>query len=263
MLDLSHLAKRHLADYDAHRPGRIFADGADFLDVAQAYALQREVARLRIARGEALAGYKVGCVSEAIQRQFGLDRIVFGHIFSTEVHPNGIALDPRQFDGLAVEGEFAFRLAAEIPDAAWLRGRRERALAAFFPVIELHNYVFHSDPPTGQELIANNGLHAGVVLPPRESPVESLDQSLNEEIAVLRNGQLLGRSSGRGLPDGPFASLVQLVEHLGNLGICLHRGQIVLTGSPLPLYRVSPGDYLEVECTRLGKVEASVKSGAL
>ncbi len=37
-----------------------------------------------------------------------------------------------------------------------------------FPVIELHNYVFRSATPALQELVANSGLHAGVVLPATE-----------------------------------------------------------------------------------------------
>ena len=36
---------------------------------------------------------------------------------------------------------------------------------AAFPVIELHN-VFRRPQPTLVELVANNGLNAGVVLPP-------------------------------------------------------------------------------------------------
>ena len=60
--DLDELAKRQLADYDAHYPGRIFEAGSGFLSVPQAYALQIQVARLRLNRGEPLAGYKVGCV---------------------------------------------------------------------------------------------------------------------------------------------------------------------------------------------------------
>lgn len=41
----------------------------------------------------------------------------------------------------------------------------EGQIAQVFPVIELHNYVFRGKLPTLQELVANNGINAGVVLP--------------------------------------------------------------------------------------------------
>src|SRR4030095_5370276 len=105
------------------------------------------------------------CVSLAVRRQLGLRQPVFGYIFSTEDYGTGTVLDPTRFDGLAIEGEFAVRINQDVPGREWLRKHPVRAIASIFVVIELHNYVFRSDPPTAQELIANNALHAGVVLP--------------------------------------------------------------------------------------------------
>jgi 2-keto-4-pentenoate hydratase len=257
--DIRALAQQQLADYDAHRPGLIFAGGADFLNVAQAYALQLEVARLRQARGEMLAGFKVGCVSEAIRRQFGLDRAVFGHVWASEIHPNGVALDSAHFADLAIEGEFAFRLAEDIPSVEALSDEPTRFLASAEVLIELHNYLFRAQPPTAQELVANNALHAGVVLsaePPHNCPPEQL---LDEKVSVFRNGELLGTATGQALPGGPLGSLAQLTEHLALHGIRLRRGQLVLTGSPLPLYRVSAGDHIQVRGARLPGVWMTVK----
>jgi len=254
---LSELAKKQLADYDAHHPGRIFEQGASFLTVAQAYALQVDVARLRVKRGESLAGYKVGCVSEAVRRQLDLKRPVFGHLFATEIYHSGAVLDSALFEGLAVEGEIALRLGQDIPDGEWLRRHQERAIATTFAVIELHNYVFRSNVRTAQELIANNALHAGVVLPAQECVIKQVTDLSDGGLSVFRNGELLATPASA-VPGGPFASLLQLVEHLRKFGICLTRGQIVLTGSPLPLYRVSPGDRIAVRGSRLASVEAAI-----
>jgi 2-keto-4-pentenoate hydratase len=259
LADLDELAERQLADYDAHCPGLIFEAGSAFLTVPQAYALQIQVARLRMNRGEPLAGYKVGCVSLAVRRQLGLRQPVFGYIFSTEVYGTGTVLDPTRFDGLAIEGEFAVRINQDVPGREWLRKHPVRAIASIFVVIELHNYVFRSDPPTAQELIANNALHAGVVLPGKEGPIKSPDEVIDEEFSIFRNGLLLGTSTARHLPGGPIASLLELAGHLESLGMHLKQGQIILTGSPLPLYRVFSGDRIEVRCQRLSTVEVSIK----
>src|SRR2546425_1470957 len=113
-MDLAQLAKRQLEDYDRHRPGLLFADDAFSLTVEQAYELQIQVAALRRRRGESVAGYKVGCVSESVRRQLGLSHPVFGHIFASELHASGCVLDAARYEGLAIEGEFAARIAGDL-----------------------------------------------------------------------------------------------------------------------------------------------------
>jgi 2-keto-4-pentenoate hydratase len=257
-MDLDRLARQQLADYDRHTPGSIFADRTLRMTIDDAYALQLAVAGLRQRRGEAIAGYKVGCISPTMQAQLGLDRPVFGHVFASEVRRSSVALDPDQFDGLAIEGEFAVRLAQDIPDADWLRGHAAEAISTCFAVIELHNYVFRNTPHDAQELIGNNAIHAGAIVPVVEAPLRHPSELLDAEVQVSINGTTLGAESGAALPGGPLESLIQLVEHLARYERILQRGQIVLTGSPLGLYRVGDGDRIEVRSSRSLPVTASV-----
>jgi len=245
---MAEIARRQLADYDAHQPGRIFADAAFTLTIAEAFALQRQVAALRAARGEAVAGYKIGCISEGVQRQLGLDRPAFGHLFATELYLSGAVLDCAAFDGLAIEGEFAVRIAGGL------------SIASVFPVIELHNNIFRGAVPTPQELIANNALHAGVVLPPIEIPCPDPAELVRENISVFRNGELLGIAQGGAIPGGPLASLGRVAEHVASFGGVLKAGQIVLTGSPLQLYPVGPGDHIVVRGPQSIEVELSMRA---
>jgi 2-keto-4-pentenoate hydratase len=260
-MDLARLAQRQLDDYDRHDPGSLFADHSIPMTIADAYALQMAVARLREKRGEPVAGYKVGCVSAVMQAQLGLDRPVFGFVFKTEMRSSGAVLDPGDFAGLAVEGELAFRIARDIPDVGWLRRHPDEALSSAFAVIELHNYTFRNTPHNAQELIGNNAIHAGVVAPATEPPSSHLP-SPDVSIQVSRNGVVLGVADGTVLPEGPFGSVVRLAEHLSGMGRFLQSGEIVLTGSPLPLYRVADGDRIEVNCDRSSTVVAFVSEAS-
>ena len=263
MQDLRSVAERQLADYDAHTPGKMFDGPPPVVSHAEAYALQLEVARLRGERGEDLAGYKVGCVSEVIRRQLHIEGALFGHVFASELHHSGATLDPRVFAKLAIEGEFAVRLAQGIPDVDWLQQHKHEVFTSIFPVIELHNYVLRG-ADTALELIANNVLHAGIVLPAEPKTVlNNPDQMLDEPICVLKNGQMLGRTTASAVPGGPFESVCQLVSHLALNGIRLKKNQIILTGSPLALYSVEPGDRIEVRSGHFGEVSATVFSGAI
>jgi 2-keto-4-pentenoate hydratase len=257
--DLDQLARRQLADYDAACPGLLFAEPESDLTVPEAYELQFKVASLRQLRGESVGGYKVGCVSPAVQKQLGLNQPLFGHIFDSEVYRSDVSLDHNRFHQLAIEGEFAFRMAEDVPDAEWLAANAQHAIEAAFAVIELHNFCCRAPAAKrAQELIANNGMQAGVVLPEEEGRFHGTDELLDEKISVLRNGVVLGAETGRALPAGPLASLIFLVEQLGKVGKFLCRGQIVLAGSPLPLYRAEPGDRFEVNCDRLPRVRSRI-----
>ena len=248
--DLDELARSQLADYDARRPGMIFAAAGLELTIAEAYEVQSRVATLRQLRGERVAGYKVGCRSDAVQRQLGLSEPVFGRLFETELHQSGVFFDSKQFDGLAIEGEFAFRLAVDLTDPARALTCPENAIASAFAVIELHHYIQRAPPgQRAQELIANNGMQAGAVLPHDEGQSRHPERIIDETISVIRNGELLGAASARALPGGPIASLLWLVNRLKEIGVTLCAGQIVLSGSPLSLYRVLPGDHIEINCS--------------
>jgi 2-keto-4-pentenoate hydratase len=53
----------------------------------------------------------------------------------------------------AIEGEMALRIGVD------------GEIAAAFPVIELHQFVFRAPRKTLAELVANNGMNAGAVIP--------------------------------------------------------------------------------------------------
>lgn len=250
--ELRRLARRQLADYHARTPGRMFAEGGHGLDLAAAYRLQIETARLRReAHGEVVMGYKIGCVSPSVQRQLGVEHPVFGHVFASEGWLDGASLSSAAFCRLGIEGEFAVTLAADIAEPAVLRDRPERFVERVFPVIELHNHVLRGTEPSAVEVVANNALHAGIVLPERKVPPTG-GQTL--EIQVWINDERKGRATV-----DPLATLPALAERLAVQGIHLRQGDLALTGSPLPIYDVGPGDSIRVDAPQIGTVRAFVR----
>jgi len=54
-----------------------------------AYAIQHEILRLKLSRGERLAGLKCGLTSHAKMRQMGVDTPVFGFVVGSFAVPDG------------------------------------------------------------------------------------------------------------------------------------------------------------------------------
>ncbi|MBI2949286.1 MAG: hypothetical protein HYY23_16720 [Verrucomicrobia bacterium] len=245
--EIQRVAERMLADYDARRPNELFAErGTDWLTLDDAYAVQRAMAKLRRARGERCLGYKVGCVSPAVQNQLNLRQPVRGFLWDTEVHVSECRLSKRNFVGLAVEGEIALRLRQDISTKA-ISSLKDLTdcLEYWFPVIELHNRVFRGPKPTSQELVAGNAMHAGFVAAPgSENPcVAALAQAA---IRVEIDGKLAETSNVASLPGGPLGSLRWLAFALAREGQTLKAGDVVLTGSPGRLVPVRAGSAVSV-----------------
>ena len=136
-------------------------------------------------RGERVAGYKIGCISDTMQKQLGIDHPVFGHVWDTEIHRSGAHLHAQHFDGLAIEGELAVRLRDDEPSSVWLRNNPE-VVARNVTVIELHNYVFRGPASSrASELVANNAIHAGVVIADEEAGPNNFNP--NSLLQVYRN----------------------------------------------------------------------------
>ena len=232
-------AMRQLADYDERKPGTLFQDCGPLIGINDAYRVQIETARLRMDRGEAVVGYKIGCVSRTVQRQLGVENPVFGHLFDTEIRSSPAVLPGDGFCELAIEGEFALTVAEDIPDPERIRDAPQHFVRNVFPVIELHNFLFRGVERTAAEVIANNAFHAGIVAPLSRT---SLPEREALPIRVLING----RERGSETVD-PLETLYKLASRLSSFGILLRKGDLVLAGSPLPLYPVEIGDTIRAE----------------
>jgi 2-keto-4-pentenoate hydratase len=254
VLDLHELARRMLADSDAKAPNQVFAEPVDFTP-EQAYALQAEVARLRERRGERVIGYKVGCTSPAVQQQLRIGSPIFARVFDTGRFLSGHPLSFSDFANLAVEGELAVRLGRDVPAFSGGGDECRAAIASAFPVIELHHYVLRSPRPSLAELIASGGMHAGFVLAEHEAAGGLRDLA---SMSLWINDERVGQVSGADVTELAVRSLGWLADRLAEEGLTLARGQVVLTGSLLPLYTLRPGSRVVAALPPFGRSAAVI-----
>lgn len=244
------LARQQLHDYDARKPGMAFAEPTFNLALDDAYWVQIETARLRVLRGETVAGYKIGCVSAAVRRQLGTEHAVFGHLFASEIHASPAELSADEFCCLAIEGELALILDADIDDVEEFREGPAQFVREIFPVIELHHYIFRGPSPSAAEIVANNALQAGIVMPADRKPAETAEPL---ELRVKISDRIDETAEVN-----PLDTVHELATRLGAFGIEPRAGEILLTGSPLPLYSVGERDRIRIECGGVPAVEAAV-----
>src|ERR1700739_840223 len=229
---LKRLASRQWRDYQRATPGTMFADPEMSLTLDEAYEIQMEFAGLRCAAGDAVAGYKVGCIGSGVVEQFGMSGPIHARLFRSEIHSSGETLRYRAYANPAIEGEMALRIGVD------------GGIAAAFPVIELHQFVFRAPRKTLAELVANNGINAGVVIP------EHLEAASLEGGAGPRpipvNAVSVETGALWALAGGAPEALDWLRSDLRRFGEVLKPGDLVLAGTPLGLHRVQGGDHVVV-----------------
>src|SRR3984893_1368923 len=162
---LETLAARQWQEYQTCTPGTYFAEARDPLTLDEAYAVQMEVARLRCAAGDAVVGYKVGCIGSGVVEQFGMSGPIHARLFRSEIRNSGETLQYNAYTNLAIEGEMAVRIGTN------------GGIEAAFPVIELHHFVFRGPRKTLAELVANQRAQRrrGDLEPPHSSDTRGLD----------------------------------------------------------------------------------------
>ena len=79
----------------------------------------------------------------------------------------------------------------------------------------------------------------------------------NLKVVVKKNGQLLSEGLGSAVQGNPLTAVAWLANTLGEFGIPLNAGEVILSGSLVPLEPVIAGDFMEMELVGVGT--ASIK----
>jgi len=250
---LDAIARQMLADYDAVNPGTVFADGLR-LSIPDAWRLQTAVAALREQRGETVVGYKIGCVCEGNQKMMGLTHPVWGRLWSSEQYGEGVALKKTDFANLALEAEFAVTLSRDIDPKKTSPDDLLASIGAVYPVIELHNLVLRGEPPRGHELIANNGILAGIV---SGQGMSAPNTPLATDLALAFDGETVDSWSSLKWPDDILSSIAWLAQKHAEFEKRLRKGDVILTGAFGPPIPLEDKTRVDVTSSAFGNVSAT------
>jgi 2-keto-4-pentenoate hydratase len=231
---LRSMAARQWRDYQWGTPGTMFADPEISLTLDEAYKIQMEFAGLRCAAGDAVAGYKVGCIGSGVVEQFGMSGPIHARLFRSEIHSSSETLRHRAYANPAIEGEMALRIGID------------GGIAAAFPVIELHQFVFRAPRKTLAELVANNGINAGAVVPDHLKAASLEDWANARTLSISVNGASVETGALWAMAGGAPEALEWLRGDLRRFGEAFKPGDLVLAGTPLGLHPVQGGDHVVV-----------------
>ena len=257
MVDLSQFqlvvyAHKILDDYDSNTPGTIFRDNFR-IRVEDAWRIQSAVTNLREQRGEEVIGYKIGCVSKDTQRKMGFTKPAWGRLWKNELYLDGVTLDKRNFANPAMEAEFGIVLNRDLTPELVNLDYILDSIETIHPIIEIHNLVFNGDPPFGAELLANNAIHAGVVM---GKPTKANIKSEITDLKLIFNNEIIDTWSDKKWPHDMLSEVEWLVKEQDKIGNILKKGNLILTGAyglPIP---INDKKLIQVTSSLFGNVSA-------
>lgn len=218
-------------------------------DISAAYDLQE--AAIKIADVQ-IAGWKVAMIRPELRSALGAERFT-GPILNGFVHESQVSEPVKatvyETGFSAVEAEFVFRIAQDLPENA--EACTTDTVAAAVRSMHAGAEIVSSPIPTVNELgpialISDFGGNAGCIVGPKISEWQNRVM-MEMRTRTLVNDSLVGEGSAGNIPGGPLAALEFLARQLAGRGRKLRRGDIVLTGMTTGIHEVVPGDTTTIE----------------
>jgi 2-oxo-hept-3-ene-1,7-dioate hydratase len=222
------------------------------ITMEDAYAISTEVAQRKIAAGAKLIGHKVGLTSKAMQRSSQIDEPDYGHLLDTMMVADGAKVPHENYCRPRVEIELAFILGKQLRGPGVGLPDVLRATEYVVPAIEIVDARLQ-DPRKIFDTVSDNGAAAGIVIGGR--PVAPLEIDLRWVGGIMYcNSEIEETGVAAGVLGHPALGVAWLANKLGQHGVALEPGHLVLAGSFTRVVFAKKGDTLHADFGALGGI---------
>ncbi len=237
--------------YEALRSCRMLApltERVPEIAIEDAYHISKTMVELRLAKdGEKIVGKKIGVTSDAVQKMLGVFQPDFGFLTNTMEFADKAAIKiPGQLIQPRAEGEIAFRLKKDLRGPGVTAAQVLDATDYIVPCFEIVDSRIRDWKIKIQDTVADNASCGVYVLGTEHLDPRGLDLP-NLEIDVFKNGVKISSGKGSAVQGNPLEAVAWLANTLGEFGIPFLAGEIILSGSLVPLESVKAGDTMHLE----------------
>ena len=240
--------------FTALREGRTLApfsaDDAG-LTIDDAYAISLDFLSRRCAQGEKVVGKKIGVTSKAVQDMLGVHQPDFGFLTDWMQVEGDIDVAARKLIQPRAEAEIAFILSKGLKGPGVTPQQVIDATQAIAPCFEIVDSRIDDWKIGIVDTVADNASCGVFVL--GDARVDPRDHALPElKVTVRKNGVQISEGMGAAVQGDPAQAVAWLANTLGEYGVTLDAGDIILSGSLVPLEPAVAGDIFEMELHGVG-----------
>ena len=225
------------------------------IDIKDAYQISRQFLSLREAVGEKVIGKKIGVTSSVVQEMLGVDQPDFGFLTDAMRVQNRSTfsiedslIQPR------AEAEIAFILKEDLFGPGVSKEDVIAATDKILPCFEIVDSRIENWNIKIQDTVADNASCGIFILGEGHCSPEKF--SMEElSVEVTKNGKFLSAGQGSAVQGHPAQAVAWLANTLGEYGIPLLKGEVILSGSLVPLEPAKAGDKFSMELKGDGTCE--------
>jgi len=220
----------------------------------EAYRIQLNTIEVRLADGRKVVGKKIGLTSPAIQQMFNVTEPDYGHLLDDMLVYQGVGITASRLLQPRIEGEIAFILERDLTGPGITPTDVIRATAGVTAALEIIDSRIRDWKIKIQDTVADNAASAAFVLGARLTPLTGIDLRYVGYV-MIKNGQLATTGAGAAVLGSPAQSVAWLANKMGQYGISLKAGEIILSGSAAAAVPVQVDDSIRLTVDRVGDVE--------
>ncbi len=223
------------------------------LTVEDAYNIQLETVKMKLADGKKVIGKKVGLTSVAMQKMLNVDEPDYGHLFDDMQLDSGASVRVDSMIAPRIEAEIGFMLEEDLvgPNITYI----DVIMATKYvvPTLEIIDSRVKDWKIKLVDTVADNGSSAKVVVGAKQTTLDAVDLRTNSMV-LFKNGELLATGAGAAALGHPAHAVAWLANKLAEFGITLKKGELILPGALSGAVAVSAGDTIEARFGVLGSV---------
>lgn len=230
---LDAVAEELLAAYHTLVPVAPLRNRVEGITLQDAYRIQSAQLDRHTSAGRVLAGRKVGLTSLAMQRQLGVDSPDFGFFFEDMVHHDEARIPANHFIQPKVEPELGFVLKDSLRGPGVTLDQAAAAIDAVYPAIEIIDSRIRDWDIKLVDTIADNASCGAIAVSAHPLKLDPADPTglMDVTCSLVIDGEVTGTGTGADVMGHPLAPLVWLANVLGEQGVALEAGQLILPGS--------------------------------
>jgi 2-oxopent-4-enoate/cis-2-oxohex-4-enoate hydratase len=226
------------------------------ITTADAYHVSRRILDRRLGDGERVIGKKIGVTSLAVQRMLDVHTPDFGWLTDRMRYddPGGRGGEmpiSQQLIQPRAEGELAFVLGRDLRGPGITAGDVIAATDYVVPCFEVVDSRIEAWKIRYQDTVADNASSGLFILGADRVNPRNVDFP-GCTMVVEKNGRPLSTGTGAEAMGSPLACVAWLANKLSEFGIALEAGEVILSGSLVPLEPVVAGDTMRVTVPGVG-----------
>lgn len=225
------------------------------LTLDDAYAISLDFLARRVAQGERVVGKKIGVTSKAVQDMLGVRQPDFGFLTDWMQVEGDIDVDEKALIAPRAEAEIAFILKAPLTGPGVTAADVIAATQSIAPCFEIVDSRIRDWKISIVDTVADNASCGVFVL--GEARADPRDHDLPAlRVTVTKNGAPLSEGLGSAVQGDPAQAVAWLANTLGAHGVSLDAGDVILSGSLVPLEPAVKGDVFEMTLHGIGRCVA-------